>query len=199
MDDASSEWWEAVSAALAVGQKFATSVDEFNLACGHIVQLLEDASTLLQTGSHSTATFLAITAIEETAKTHIGSFRKSEHAVKRSKDPLYQHQEKHKMAVGPTVSMGERIVKALGTNRLCELVGMARSGQLVRLREAALYVSESATGLQSPATAVTRECARELLLLAVEVFDDSLVGYSNYTYELSARTDKIFHTWCGAT
>lgn len=195
MDEASIEWLEAVSAALEVGQKFISSLDEFDLACGHIAQLLEDASTLLGAGSHSTATFLAITAIEEIAKTHIGMFRNSGHAIKRSKDPLYRHQDKHRMAVGPTVLMGERIVKALGTDRLHELVGMAKSGKLVELRETALYISQSATGLQSPATAVNRATARELLLLAVEVFDDSLVGYSNYTFALSAQTDKIFLRW----
>lgn len=198
MDHATIDWWNSVSAALAVGQRFATSVDEFNLACDHIVQLLEDASTLLHSGSHSTAIFLAITAIEETAKTHIGSFRNSADAVKRSKDPLYQHREKHKIALSPTVLMGERLVKALGEERLSVLVELARNGQLVPIREASLYVSQSQAGLQSPSAAVSREQAREFLLLAVEVFDDSLVGISDYTFNLSVRTDKIFQRWEGA-
>nr|ART37208.1 D358 [uncultured bacterium] len=44
------------------------SVEEFNSACEHVVLLLEEAEGVFQRGGYSTATFLAITAIEETAK-----------------------------------------------------------------------------------------------------------------------------------
>ena len=70
------DWWSGVRAALAVGQQLAQSVEQFNVACEHIVSLLRDASALLAAGSHATAAFLAITALEETAKVHVGTYRR---------------------------------------------------------------------------------------------------------------------------
>lgn len=50
------------------------SVEEFNSVCEHIVLLLEEAEGVFHRESYSTTTFLAITAIEETAKAHLGMF-----------------------------------------------------------------------------------------------------------------------------
>jgi AbiV family abortive infection protein len=60
---------------------------------------------LLEAGSHATAAFLAITALEETANVHIGKFRRSTEPVARRKDPLYGHAEKHRLGLGPTIAM----------------------------------------------------------------------------------------------
>lgn len=198
MANASDDWWSAVEAALAVGQRLANSSQELDQVCEHIVQLLQDASMLLAAGSHATAAFLAITALEETAKAHLGMYRQASEPVKRSKDPLYKHGEKHRLALGPTVTMGSRLEAALDESRMDELITLAQGGGLVLLREAALYVEQSKGALITPAAAVTVSTARELLLLAVEAFDDALVGYTSRSLELSAETDKIFERWAGA-
>ncbi len=198
MTEASEEWWSAVEAALAVGQRLGNSSEEFDRICEHIVQLLEDASTLLAAGSHSTGAFLSITALEETSKAHMGMYRRGAAPVKRSKDPLYKHGEKHRLALGPTVAMGSRLQAAIGEGRMRELIALAGSGGLVVLREAALYVEQKDGALSTPETSVPRSTARELLLLAVEAFDDALVGYTSRSIELSARTDKVFEMWAGA-
>lgn len=198
MTKGSEGWFFAVEAALAVGQRLGNSSEEFDCICEHIVQLLEDASTLLTTGSHATGTFLSITALEETSKAYIGMYRRGAAPVNRSKDPLYKHGEKHRLALGPTVAMGSRLQAAIGEIRMHELIALAGSGGFVALREAALYVEQKDGALSIPTTSVPRSTARELLLLAVEAFDDALVGYTSQSIELSARTDKVFERWSDA-
>jgi AbiV family abortive infection protein len=197
--EAQNSWIQSVNEALAVGQSLCSNTDEFNAACDHIVQLLTDASMLLAARSHATAAFLAITAMEETAKVHIGMFRRSGAGVKRSKDPLFNHSHKHKLSTGPTVLMGSRLPAAIGEARLKVLIEMAHSGQFVHLREKALYIAQPGAELQVPLKVISREKAIGLLLLAVESFDDSLVGFTNYSMEASLKTDAIFEQWAAAT
>lgn len=65
------------------------------------------------------------------------------------------------------------------------------------LREAALYVAQDDVELKTPAQAIAPSTARELLLLAIEAFDDALVGYTNHTFALGEETDQIFARWAG--
>ena len=70
---------------------------------------------------------------------------------------------------------------------------MARDGSFVRLREAALYMSSADGVVQTPMLAVSRDFARHTVLLAIEVFDDALVGYSSVIDKLSEETDESGH------
>jgi len=79
-----------------------------------------------------------------------------------------------------------------------ELIEQGRSGRLVRLREASLYVEQHGTYLKAPKAAVSASIAREILLLAIEAFDDALVGYTNRSFELGEMTDALFNKWAGA-
>jgi AbiV family abortive infection protein len=198
MADFSDDWWASVEAATSVGQRLGASAREFDAACEHIVQLLTDASMLLEAGSHATAAFLSITAIEETAKLHVGSFRGSTAPLARRKDPLYHHAEKHKLALGPTVAMGSRLQAAIGEDRMRELMERGHAGDLVKIREAALYVAEGTGGLVTPSSAVSPQTSRELLLLAIEALDDGLVGFTSRSLELGRATDALFSRWADA-
>jgi AbiV family abortive infection protein len=77
---------------------------------------------MLERGSHSTTTFLAITALEETAKVHVGMYRSAGQAIPRRKDPMYKHGQKHLLALGPTVAMGSRLQNAIGETRMTQLI-----------------------------------------------------------------------------
>jgi AbiV family abortive infection protein len=195
MTDVYENWRLSVDETVGAGKRIIASSEEFSAACEHIVQLLSDSSVLLANGSHSTATFIAITALEETAKVHMGIFRNSSDPLPRRKDPLYRHHKKHLLALGPTVEMGSRLQKAVGESRMRELVALAHTGNFVDLRESSLYIEQSENGLKVPRNAVSFSTARELLLLAVEAFEDALVGMSGKTYVLSERTDEIFDRW----
>jgi AbiV family abortive infection protein len=118
--------------------------------------------------------------------------------VARRKDPLYGHAEKHKLALGPTVAMGNRLQAAIGKDRTRELMEQGQAGDLVKVREAALYVAQGAGGLVTPSSAVSPQTSRELLLLAIEAFDDGLVGSTSRSLELGQATDALFSRWADA-
>jgi AbiV family abortive infection protein len=195
MSEFDEEWWKSVEAALAVGQRIAVTSEELNEASDHIVRLLMDASLLLESGSHATSCFLAITALEETAKVHLGIYRRSAEPGPRKKDPLFRHDKKHHIAASPTIAMGSRLQGAIGEKRMHELLEVARSGGLVKLREASLYVEKVDDKIQLPSVSVTTTTARELLLFAIESFDDALVGYTSHSFDLSKVTDELFLRW----
>lgn len=60
------------------GALYIGPVRDFDAACDHVVALLSDAATLFERGSYETSAFLAITALEETAKAHVGLYRRDE-------------------------------------------------------------------------------------------------------------------------
>ncbi|WP_345884954.1 AbiV family abortive infection protein [Shewanella algae] len=107
-----------------------TKSEDFNRACDHILILLEDSFQCFERESWGTSVFLSITAIEEVAKAEVGLYRRDGQIqeVKRSKDKLFNHQEKHRMAVLPTVFMGKRLEDALGKERCAELLKEAAHG-----------------------------------------------------------------------
>jgi len=197
MDAISEKWWSAVSASLDMGQPMFNTPQEFDQAVDHIVRLLSDAVLLLENGSHASGAFMAITAIEETAKAHIAPFRKSAEPVARRKDPLFSHTEKHNLAMAPTVAMGKRLRDAMGEPRMRELMELGRAGEFARIREAAIYVERANDLLLLPCRVVSPELSRDLILLAIEVFDDALAGLTNHSYAVSARTDELFRRVAG--
>lgn len=197
MDAETAEWCASLQAAIGAGEKICRGVEELDVAIVHIVQLIKDSSVMLETGSHGTAAFLAITAIEETAKVSVSLFRHAESPLRRSKDPLYRHEKKHQLAMAPVLSIGSRLGEAIGESRLKELLDLGRSGELVRSREASLYIERISDRLVVPRDAISFDYARELLLLAIEVFDDGLVGYTNESMRLGQDTDQLFDKWAG--
>jgi len=169
------------------------SVDEFNSACEHVVLLLEEAEGVFQRGGYSTATFLAITAIEETAKAHLGAFTGGgPDPESRKNNIFYDHGKKHQMAAMPTVSMGERLQAAISAEALVRILEMSKNKELLGLRESSLYFERQNGALQSPRTAIDKNLSRSILLYAVEVFDDALVGFTDYSMKISDRTDGVF-------
>lgn len=169
------------------------SVDEFNSACEHVVLLLEEAEGVFQRGGYSTATFLAITAIEETAKTHLGAFTGGgPDPESRKKNIFYDHGKKHQMAAMPTVSMGKRLQAAISEEALVRILEMSKNKELLGLRESSLYFERRNGALQSPRTAIDKNLSRSILLYAVEVFDDALVGFTDYSMKISDRADGVF-------
>src|SRR5690349_7162864 len=106
MPNFAEEFFTALESAAACGKPFIASKDDFDLACSHIVRLLKDAAILFYNRSNATSTFISIAAMEETAKAHVSLFRRSGSELKRSKDVLFSHEIKHRLAASPTVAMG---------------------------------------------------------------------------------------------
>jgi AbiV family abortive infection protein len=197
MTESDEQWIQVREETIAAGARIGKTSEQFNDACEHIAQLLQDASALFESGSHATSAFLSIAALEETAKVHMGMYRRSATPLKRSKDPLFKHERKHELALGPTVAMGGRLQAAIGEARMRELIELGRKGGFVPLREASLYIEQQGDSLLVPMQSIPTATSRELLLLAIESFDDALVGYTNRTEELSELTDALFAKWAG--
>lgn len=169
------------------------SVEEFNSACEHIVLLLEEAEGIFQSGGYSTATFLAITAIEESAKAHLGAFTGGgPNPEKRKNNIFYDHGKKHQLAAMPTISMGQRLQAAIGEEALVRILAMSRTKELLRIRESSLYFEKRNGALHCPRIVIDKNLSRSILLYAIEVFDDALVGFTDYSMKISGRTDEIF-------
>lgn len=190
MANVDDDWLKAVAEASSVGERLVQGAEDLNRAADHIVELLRESVVLYRLRSPRAA-FLAITAIEETAKIHIGMFRGGEPA-KRSKDPLFSHKDKHRLASAPTIAMGSRLNAAVGETRVHELLDAARKGHLIAKRESSLYLESRDGKVYVPTESVTKIDARELILLAIEAFDDALVGYTNHSFELAEVTDELF-------
>src|SRR6266849_900469 len=194
-DDEASAFFSAVQAAIDFsGPGYGSDpVLGFNTASQHVLVLLEDAVAAFERGSYGTSVFLAITALEETAKAELLGFRiqKPEVAQKKRGDPLHSHTKKHALAVRPTTFMG-RLPMILGAETCARLQQEATDGSINRLREAAIYVSCSADGkISTPAMAVDRTRARKIVLLALESADDILVGWTNESYQLGESVEAL--------
>jgi AbiV family abortive infection protein len=173
------------------GALYVDPVYDFNAACDHIVALLTDAVALFDRGSYGTSCFIAITALEETAKAHVGLYRRDKPEKSEGRDPFRNHQAKHSMASLPAIYMGSRLTKALGAEVCQRLEAEARAG-FVATREACLYMERKDGAFITPAMAIGKIRARELVLLAIEAADDALVGYSNHSYASSEALARLF-------
>lgn len=169
------------------------SIEDFDDACKHVVMLLEESELIYQKGGYSTSVFIAIAAIEETAKAHFGLFTSGGKDSRRG-NIFYDHYSKHKMGALQTVTMGARLQAAIGQEALNEIMMMAHNKELLKLRENSLYFKKTETDcVQFPRKIIDATLSRNLLLYAIEVFDDSLVGVTDFSLEISKRTDLLFN------
>ena len=183
----------AVEAALKFGGKLYDSAEDFNTALDHVARLLEDAVILFELGSFGSAAFLAISALEETGKANVGTFRCDKPwGPSKGRDPLRDHKAKHSMAIQQTVFMTERIISALGQDRAGALREEAHSTGYTAARESALYCARTPTGFASPRTAIPALRGWEFIVLAIEAADDALIGMTNHSYDVGKRFDDLF-------
>jgi AbiV family abortive infection protein len=173
------------------GALYVDLVPDFNAACDHVVAQLSDATVLFERGSYATSAFLSITALEETAKAHVGIYRQDKPEKRKGRDPFRDHAVKHSMASLPTVYMGARLIDALGEETCKRLEAEAETG-FIATREACLYMERKDGVFTTPVQAITMARARELLLLAIEATDDALVGYTDHSYECGEVLEQLF-------
>lgn len=170
-------------------------VKEFNKACDHICTLLTDAVSVFKAGSFSTAAFLSIAALEEIGKIRVGMIRRkdwTETPKNRKQDLLYSHGAKHIFATPEVILIGSRLRDAIGEKRIRELLDLAEKGGFIELRESSLYIQKRDDKLCCPNEVITHDLGRDIILLALESWDDGLVGLSNHTYELDAKMLELF-------
>jgi len=186
------EVFEFIQGMARTDENLIQSAEELDKAIDHIVQLIQDSCSLYLSGSYPSSAFLSITACEEVAKAHIGSFTYGQHPDKKGRNMFRDHKTKHQMAALPTVPMGQRLEEAIGKVELQRIMKTAQNGGFVQVRENAIYFQRKNDKLVIPSEKIDKELARALALFAIEVFDDALVGLTNHSYEMDDITDKLF-------
>ena len=176
-------------------QFYVTNKDDFNRGCLHIVNLIKDSYLLYSNDSFATSVFLSITIIEEVTKLHIGLYRKKPleiEARERKVDGLFNHKKKHILASIETIKMSTRLNETISDDIIEKFINQSQNGDLLSLRETALYCDVVESKFMVPIDVIDKSLARVMLLIAIEVWDDSLVGYSKLSQKLSEQTDQIF-------
>lgn len=108
------------------------------------------------------------------------------------KDKLRDHKSKEIAGTSYTICIGERIKNAIPTEKLTELFELAYSGKLKDLREQSIYCESKNGGIITPKDIIGQEFSKNVLLFAIESFDDNLVGYTSHSIEVSKKTDFLF-------
>ena len=170
---------------------YISSNEELNKCLDHVVQLISDSYVLYINNSYTSSSFLTISVLEEVGKIQMGIFIKGSDSYVR-KDKLRDHKSKQIVGASYTICMGERIKNAISNENLEKIFKFIYSGELKDLREKVIYCDRKNNSIVTPKDLITQEFARNLLLFAIESFDDNLVGWTNYSIELSKKTDLFF-------
>lgn len=186
------ELFELIKQHINTNKNLVRNANELDKAIKHIVQLLSDSYVLYLNNSFSSSVFISITACEEIAKAHLGPFTDGKTSNGKPKNMFRDHKTKHILAAMPTVPMGDRLEKAIGKTELERMMNMAKNSGFVYLRESSLYFQRENDILVVPSDKINKNLARVLLLFAIEVFDDALVGSTKFSMEIDKKTDIIF-------
>ena len=160
---------------------------EYIKALNHVKELIISSYELLKIGYYSQSLFLTITAIEEIAKVEVCICRGylSNEIVKRSKDPLFSHNEKHSMAANPVILIGDRIENSIGKERANEIFQDLQKGRYGKIREKCLYFQRNKDCLIVPNESVNEINSHELLLISIEMVDDKFWGLNQSSTQIS--------------
>ena len=168
------------------------SREEFNAAGKHVGELIKASFVLFRGGHFGPSVFLTITSFEEIAKIRWGHTRSRDpeiNEVKRGKDPLFRHSDKHKISVDPLLlSSGSRLFESIGQKRVEEIFEKYENGEYSSFRETSLYFSRDESGLKLPSEEITEVLAAEHLLIAIEMFYDF---FDFMTAEVSEVGDEL--------
>lgn len=164
---------------------------QLNKCVEHIFNLIRDAYVLYINNSVASAAFFSIAAIEEVGKVHMGMYvSHTDEFVK--KDKLRDHKTKQIVGANYTVSMSERITQAIGKDELQKIYSIIYSGGLKNIREASIYCDRKDEKIVVPNEIINKKFSRNLLLFTIELFDDNLLGYTEYTFDIANQVDTIF-------
>jgi AbiV family abortive infection protein len=169
------------------------SSGEYDEACSHVLGLVRDAFLLFSNGSYFTSLFLSIFAIEECAKAEIGLYRRENtEKVKRREDPMFSHDGKYLVAASPVILIGDRLKQSLGEEMVNQIFKKLWDGKYRKIREDALYMKRDTDRLTLPSSLFAKDEAKSLLLTAIEIIDDRLVGYTTQSFIFCEELEVLY-------
>lgn len=166
----------------------------FDRCLSHVNSLLKSCIILCQQSCFTSALFLAITAVEEATKVEIYCFRsKNDSTGKQSKDCLKSHEVKHKVAVNEDVLLiGKRVQNIIGEDVTKSIYENFGKGKTRELRENCLYFEVKDDKLILPEDNITAKNALSYIIACIEIIDDKVVGWTDYSMKLSPIFDEYF-------
>lgn len=175
-------------------------ISNFDRCLLYVDSMLKSAVLLCKEKQFTQALFLAITAVEEVVKAEIYCFRSKtiEIPTKPTKDCLKKHEIKYKAAVNKELLLiGERVQNIIGKELTKEIYDNFEKGKIRILREKCLYFDIKEQSLVIPTDVISSKTALSYILACIEIIDDRMVGWTNYSIELSHCFDKYFHVISG--
>ena len=88
--------------------------------------------------------------------------------------------------------MDDRLTDAVEEEDLKEIFDLYNSGALKDLKNDSLYCERRSDTILLPADHIDDKFARNMLLFAIQAYEDNLAGFSLYAIEISKKTDKLF-------
>ncbi|NRD31002.1 AbiV family abortive infection protein [Shewanella sp. DC2-4] len=168
---------------------------EYNSAIMHVKELINAANVLFMSKSYAPSVFLSITIFEEIAKIksgHMRSWGQEIKQVKRSKDPLFQHIKKHKIALNDIYLISDRLKNSMGKERAEEFFRKYQTGEYSIFREESLYFARCKNKLHIPSHQFDVKLSAEHLLVAIEMFSDEFWGVTAEASTICDTTDAIY-------
>jgi len=168
--------------------------EEFNKTLSHLKNLILSSKSLIESNFFTQSLFLTITAIEEIAKIEVCIIRGFEKRKlsRRSKDPLFNHKQKHFMSANPIMLIGDRLQKSIGKERTKQIFKELQNGKFVKTRENCLYFQRNEEFLFLPNENVDDKLAFEMLLIAIDMVDDKFWGITSIASIISDELNEIY-------
>jgi len=168
--------------------------EEFNKTLSHLKNLILSSKSLIERNFFTQSLFLTITAIEEIAKIEVCIIRGFEKRKlsRRSKDPLFNHKQKHFMSANPIMLIGDRLQKSIGKERTKQIFKELQNGKFVETRENCLYFQRNEEFLFLPNENVDDKLAFEMLLIAIDMVDDKFWGITSIASIISDELNEIY-------
>lgn len=176
-------------------QSLIHGAEELNKVLLHISNLIQDSYTLYNKDSYNTSVCLSILAMEEISKANIGIFQAlsyTEESKSKKNYLLKNHKNKDILSTSPTINIGKRLKNKIGIDKLLAIMNDLQNGNMIKLRENSIYYFRENDKLYVPKEIISKEKARNLLLYVIEQFDDTLIGFTNFSYELEQKHNTIF-------
>ena len=160
----------------------------------HIETLIDSSILLYKNNFINQSFFFTITAIEEISKAVVCLHRnrEGENEVKRQKDSLFNHKIKHKIAANDIFFQYTKLKKKIGKEKVSLIYNNLKSGHYSKLRESAIYFQISVDTVQLPYSLIESDEAGNILLLCIELFEDSLFGVSDKSDIITDRVLSKF-------
>lgn len=165
--------------------------DEFNRCIDHIYDLLNSSYVLYDKGLFPSSNFFSIAAIEEIVKVYNSLFSKNVdgHAAKGTGKKIF----------GPDyyLWMDDRLTDAVEEEDLKGIFDLYNSGGMTNLKLDSVYTNRRSDRMTIPVDLVDKKYARNMLLFAIQAYEDNIAGYSLYAINISKKTDKLFEEVVG--